>query len=113
MPTHQAFEIVTAVGEALDYAHRQGWLHRDVKPANILLSKPDADASRIVLADFGIARPSGDAAGLTATNMTMGTIPYAAPEQLLGERLDGRADQYALAVTAYQLLTGSLPFEHS
>jgi serine/threonine protein kinase len=113
MPIHEALRIITAVASALDYAHQQGCLHRDVKPSNILLSKPDTDASRIVLADFGIARPTHDVAGLTATNMTVGTISYAAPEQLMGEALDGRADQYALAVTAYQLLTGSLPFENS
>jgi serine/threonine protein kinase len=113
MPTHEALRIIAAIASALDYAHQQVCLHRDVKPANILVSKPDTDTSRIVLADFGIARPTHDVAGLTATNMTVGTISYAAPEQLMGEALDGRADQYALAVTAYQLLTGSLPFDNS
>ena len=75
-----------------------------------------ADASprrRILLADFGIARELGDISGLTATNMLMGTTAYCAPEQLQGLDLDGRADQYALGCTAFNLLTGSAPFQHS
>ena len=69
--------------------------------------------SEILLADFGIARWVDDASGLTGTNMTVGTVAYAAPEQLMGEQLDGRADQYALAATAYHLLTGTPLFQHS
>ncbi|OBI76458.1 serine/threonine-protein kinase, partial [Mycobacterium sp. E740] len=113
MPKQDVAAIVTAVADALDYAHQQGLLHRDVKPANILLARPESDDTRILLADFGIARWANDISGLTATNMTVGTVSYAAPEQLMGERLDGRADQYALAATAYHLLTGSPPFHHS
>ncbi len=88
-------------------------LHRDVKPANILLTDPDGQERRVYLADFGIARRMEDAAGLTATNMTVGTVAYAAPEQLRGEWIDGRADQYALACTAFHLLTGAPPYVHS
>ncbi|MGV0838352.1 protein kinase domain-containing protein [Mycolicibacterium thermoresistibile] len=88
-------------------------LHRDVKPANILLSDPHQRARRILLADFGIARGTFDRDGLTATNMTVGSVAYAAPEQLTGKPLDGRADQYALAATAFHLLTGTLPFSSS
>jgi serine/threonine-protein kinase len=106
----QAIEIVTAVASALDYAHEQGLLHRDIKPANILL---DQKRHRIFLADFGIARLIDDPAGLTATNMAVGTMAYAAPEQLRGESLDGRTDQYALACTAFDLLTGSPPYVDS
>ncbi|HUB56530.1 MAG TPA: serine/threonine-protein kinase PknH/PknJ [Mycobacterium sp.] len=114
LTTEQVARIVTAVASALDYAHKQGLLHRDVKPANIMLTHlDDADEQRVLLTDFGIARNLGDISGLTATNMTMGTVAYAAPEQLMGEDLDGRADQYALAATAYQLLTGSTPFPHT
>ncbi|MBU8812762.1 serine/threonine-protein kinase [Mycolicibacterium goodii] len=113
MPPHQVCEIVTAVANALDYAHQRDLLHRDVKPANILLAHPGTDDQRIMLADFGIARYASEASGLTATNVTVGTVSYAAPEQLLGNQLDGRADQYALAASAYQLLTGRTPFEHS
>ncbi len=113
MPPDEVLRIVRAVAEALDYAHRNQLLHRDVKPANILLSQPDSGDARILLADFGIARWVDDASGLTGTNMTVGTVAYAAPEQLMGEQLDGRADQYALAATAFHLLTGTPLFQHS
>jgi serine/threonine protein kinase, bacterial len=113
MPPDEALRIVTSVAEALDYAHQRGLLHRDVKPANILMSHPDSDDERVLLADFGIARWVDDATGLTGTNMTVGTVAYAAPEQLMGEQLDGRADQYALAATAFHLLTGTPLFQHS
>src|ERR1700757_1067860 len=109
----EAVPIIAAVGSALDYAHRRGLWHRDVKPANILLADPDGQERRVFLADFGIARRIEDATGLTATNMTVGTANYAAPEQLKGDPLDGRADQYALACTAFQMLTGAPPYEDS
>ena len=106
--------IITAVASALDYAHRQGLLHRDVKPANIMLTHVDDDGEqRILLTDFGIARSVDDISGLTTTNMTVGTVAYSAPEQLMGEEIDGRADQYALAATTYHLLTGLQLFAHS
>ena len=108
----EVVRIVTGVADALDYAHDHQMLHRDVKPANILIAQSNS-GSRALLADFGIARRVDDPGTLTATNMTVGTISYAAPEQLMGEPLDGRADQYALAATAFHLLTGSPPFEHS
>jgi serine/threonine protein kinase len=110
MPLNEAVPIITAVGSALDYAHYRGLLHRDVKPANILLTEPDGQGRQVYLADFGIARPIEDAAGLTETNITVGTVFYAAPEQLRGEAIDGRADQYALACTAFHLLTGVPPY---
>ncbi|WP_059019003.1 serine/threonine-protein kinase [Mycobacterium sp. M26] len=113
LPQRDVLNIVTSVAEALDYAHQRHLLHRDVKPANILLARLESGEQRIVLADFGIARWENEASGLTQTNMTVGTVSYAAPEQLMGRDLDGRADQYALAATAYHLLTGSPPFSHS
>ncbi|HJT92411.1 MAG TPA: serine/threonine-protein kinase [Mycobacterium sp.] len=113
MPKAEVAEIIAAVADALDYAHQRNLLHRDVKPANILLAHPESGDRRILLADFGIARWANDISGLTATNMTVGTVSYAAPEQLMGERLDGRADEYALAATAFHLLTGSPPFQNS
>ncbi len=113
LPQRDVLEIVTGVAEALDYAHQRHLLHRDVKPANILLSRLESGEQRILLADFGIARWDDDASGLTQTNMTVGTVSYAAPEQLMGRDMDGRADQYALAATAYHLLTGAPPFQHS
>ena len=114
MPQHLVTAIITAVASALDYAHKQGLLHRDVKPANILLTNVDDEHERrILLTDFGIARTVDDVSGLTATNMTVGTVNYTAPEQLMGEDIDGRADQYSLAATAYHLLTGTPPFRDS
>jgi serine/threonine protein kinase, bacterial len=113
MPEYHVSAIVTAVAAALDYANQRGLLHRDVKPANILLTEPEDGERRIMLADFGIARQLSDVSGLTATNMTVGTVSYAAPEQLMGADIDGRADQYALAATAFHLLTGAPPYQHS
>jgi serine/threonine protein kinase len=114
MPPADVAAIVTAVASALDYAHKQGLLHRDVKPANVMLTHTDDDGDRrILLADFGIARTMDDVSGLTATNMTVGTVAYCAPEQLMGEPVDGRADQYSLAATAYHLLTGNTVFPHT
>lgn len=108
MPADEVIPIVSAVAAALDYAHGQGTLHRDVKPANIFISAPDDSGnSRVLLGDFGIARDLADPAGMTATGMTLGTLAYSAPEQLNGDPLDGRADQYALAATAYHLLSGT------
>lgn len=114
MPVSMVTKIVTAVASALDYAHEQDLVHRDVKPANIMLSHGRGKTNqRILLADFGIARNISDIDGLTGTNMTVGTVGYAAPRQLMGEPIDGRADQYALAATTYHLLTGSRLFPDS
>ena len=112
LPPEDVVRIVSGVADALDYAHQQYLLHRDVKPSNILLAQSDSKFSRALLADFGIARSVADTADLTATNMTVGTVAYAAPEQLMGQALDGRADQYALAATAFHLLTGQQLFQH-
>ncbi len=112
LPPEDVVRIVSGVAEALDYAHQQQLLHRDVKPSNILLAQSNSKFSRALLADFGIARWVKDSAGLTATDMTVGTVAYAAPEQLMGHQLDGRADQYALAATAFHLLTGQQLFQH-
>ena len=101
MPVRDVCAIVTAVAGALDYAHQRGLLHRDVKPANILLTNPEDGQLRIFLSDFGVARRLNDISGLTATNLTVGTVLYAAPEQLMGADIDARADQYALAATAF------------
>ncbi|MBN3508307.1 serine/threonine-protein kinase [Mycolicibacterium nivoides] len=112
MPYQDVVEIVTAVAEALDVAHERNLLHRDVKPANILVTTPSGSARRrILLTDFGIAREADDASGLTETDVAIGTVAYVAPEQLAGKTLDGRADQYALAATAFHLLTGAALFD--
>jgi serine/threonine-protein kinase len=99
----EVLAIVTAVAGALDYGHHRGLLHRDVKPANILLTGRDDAEERILLSDFGVA--GGD--------LAFGTVGYAAPEQLTGDHIDGRADQYALAATAFHLLTGAPPVQYS
>ena len=112
MPKATVAEIISAVADALDHAHARGLLHRDVKPANILLGSA-SPRRRILLADFGIAREMGEISGLTATNMLVGTTAYCAPEQLQGRDLDARADQYALGCTAFNLLTGISPYQHS
>ena len=113
MPIGQVCAILEAVAGALDYAHDRGLLHRDVKPANILLTHPGDDDQRILLADFGVARHLGNISGITETNVAVGTVAYAAPEQLTGSNIDRRADQYALAATAFHLLTGAPPFQHA
>jgi len=110
-PVGEVLAILTAVGGALDEAHRRGLLHRDVKPANILLTGRGGEGEqRILLTDFGIARQFGEA-GVSA--IPVGTIGYTAPEQLTGAELDGRADQYALAATAFHLLTGAPPVQQA
>ncbi|MBU9762925.1 protein kinase [Mycobacterium sp. TNTM28] len=113
LPLPETVEIITAIAEALDYAHERNLLHRDVKPANILLTGPETARRRILLADFGVARRIDDVSGITATNMAVGSMAYSAPEQLLGQSMDGRADQYSLAASAFQLLAGHSPFHHS
>jgi serine/threonine-protein kinase len=112
MPASDAVAMVSPVADALDYAHERGVLHRDVKSANILLTDPQSPRQRVLLGDFGIARDLSESSRLTQTNMAVGTLLYTAPEQLMDMVVDGRADQYGLAVTAYELLTGSTPFEH-
>lgn len=102
MDTELATGIAAAVADALDYAHKRGLLHRDIKPANIILAHHDDPAERrILLTDFGIARELNTISGLTDTNMTLGTVAYTAPEQLMGQDIDSQADQYSLAATTY------------
>ena len=111
IPPADVVSIVASVADALDYAHGRKLLHRDIKPANILLGAPGDD--RVMLADFGVARWIDQASDLTGAEMTIGTVAYAAPEQLKGEVIDGRADQYSLAATAFHLLTGAAPFTNT
>ncbi|MFE3318938.1 serine/threonine-protein kinase [Nocardia sp. NPDC059195] len=106
----RALRITTEVGKGLDYAHRRGLLHRDVKPANFLLSNSDEDEERVFLTDFGVAKSTDDATELTQTGSFLATIAYAPPEQLSGAALDHRADIYSLACAFYKLLTGQNPY---
>ncbi|NEW52732.1 serine/threonine protein kinase [Nocardia cyriacigeorgica] len=110
MTPQRALRIVTEVGKGLDYAHRRGLLHRDVKPANFLLSAEQDEEERVLLTDFGVAKSSEDTTDLTQTGSFVATIAYAPPEQLSGGRLDHRADIYSLACAFYKLLTGQNPY---
>jgi serine/threonine protein kinase len=104
-------ELLTGIAEALDSAHHAGLVHRDVKPANVLVTTPGQPAGRqhAYLCDFGIARQSSSTL-TTATGEFLGTLQYAAPEQIQGQPVDGRTDQYALACVAYHCLTGQVPY---
>lgn len=108
MNPSRAMRIISEVGKALDYAHQRGVVHRDVKPANFLLSGGGED-ERVLLADFGIARALGDV-GLTATGSVLATLAYAAPEVLAGQQFDGRSDLYSLGCSLFRLLTGRNPY---
>ena len=98
-------KMLQQTADALDYTHARGVIHRDIKPGNIMI---DSTGTAKIM-DFGIARIT-DTRTVTPTGMVMGTVEYMAPEQILGETLDGRADQFALAVVAYQMMTGSTLF---
>jgi hypothetical protein len=106
----RAIAILRQVAEALDEAHRHGLVHRDVKPANVLIAIPSArQGEHAFLTDFGLVKPASDAS-LTRGGMFIGTRDYVAPELLMSNDADGRADQYGLACVLYQTLTGSVPF---
>jgi serine/threonine protein kinase len=102
-----AARLLEEVALALDYAHARGVIHRDIKPENILLERGSNSA---VVTDFGIARLM-EAAPATATGQVLGTVHYMSPEQVLGERLDGRSDVYSLGVVGFKAVTGQLPFD--
>jgi len=106
LDVEQAIDIVTQACRGLDYAHRHGVVHRDVKPGNLLVS----DAELVKLADFGIARAT-DQSSITQVGSVLGTAAYLAPEQARGEEAGPRADLYSLGVVTYQLLSGRLPYE--
>ncbi|MBM7367957.1 serine/threonine-protein kinase [Gordonia hydrophobica] len=101
--------LIRDVAAALDYAHRHHVIHRDVKPANILVRSAPTGPEALI-ADFGIAVPTVDATRITLIDSLVGSVEYAAPERLTDSGVDSRADQYSLGCTAFQLLTGELPF---
>ncbi len=105
----RAARIISEVASALDAAHSRGLVHRDIKPGNILVEGSGA-AEHVYLTDFGLARQIDATTGVTATGAFVGTLDYVAPEQIRGERVDARADVYALGCVLYELLTGNPPF---
>jgi serine/threonine protein kinase len=102
--------FISPVASALDAAHDAGLVHRDVKPANMLVDVGPHRPEHVYLSDFGVARGVVSSSGLTRAGQFLGTPDYAAPEQVSGQAVDGRADQYALACVAYTLLSGSVLF---
>ena len=106
----RAAAFLSPVASALDAAHRAGIIHRDVKPANILVDARPGQPDHVYLSDFGVSKTALSAAASTRTGQFLGTPDYAAPEQIQGRAVDGRVDQYALACVAFQLLTGTVPF---
>ncbi|MBU0703780.1 MAG: protein kinase, partial [Chloroflexi bacterium] len=106
LPPDEALSILRLLADALDYAHSRGLVHRDVKPGNVIVDP----AGQATLTDFGIARAARETR-LTATGAIIGTPEYMSPEQAKGLAVDARSDQYSLAVVAYEVLSGKVPFE--
>jgi hypothetical protein len=111
LPPARAAAIISPVASALDAAHAAGLLHRDVKPGNMLMDTAPGRPDHVYLSDFGLSKVATSvSAGLTGTGQFLGTLDYISPEQIAGKPADGRADQYALACSAFELLTGTPPF---
>jgi Protein kinase domain len=112
LDAEQALKILEPVALALDAAHAHGLVHRDVKPANILIQRSaDGAVQHVYLTDFGIAKSASFSGGLTGAGASIGTVGYMAPEQLEGREVTAQTDVYALAVTFYECLTGRIPFQ--
>jgi serine/threonine-protein kinase len=106
MPEKRAIEVIADACQALNFSHQHGIIHRDVKPANIMISKTGA----VKVMDFGIARAIADANSVTQTAAVIGTAQYLSPEQARGEKVDARSDVYSLGCVLYEILTGEPPF---
>ena len=113
LPPARVVSIVTQVASALDAAHSFGLVHRDVKPANMLLdaAASSGGADHVYLSDFGLSKQSLSSSGLTGTGQFLGTLDYVAPEQIEGRAVSGRTDLYALAGAAFEMLSGTPPFK--
>src|ERR1700722_14598357 len=110
LPVARAAAIVSAVASALDAAHAAGLVHRDVKPANMLVDTRPGRPDFVYLSDFGLTKGAQSSASQTETGPFMGTPPFCAPEQIQGGQVDARTDEYALACAAFMLLSGEPPF---
>jgi DNA-binding beta-propeller fold protein YncE len=110
MPPARVAMFVSAVASALDAAHYAGLVHCDVKPANMLVDRHEGRPDHVYLSDFGLSKAAMSSFRATGNGEFFGSVDYSAPEQIEGAALDGRADQYALACTAFELLTGTPPF---
>ena len=106
IPAKRAIEVIADACQALNFSHQHGIIHRDVKPANIMISKNGA----VKVMDFGIARALADANSVTQTAAVIGTAQYLSPEQARGEKVDARSDVYSLGCVLYEILTGEPPF---
>ena len=110
LDAERAVELVAQVGSALDAAHGRGLIHRDVKPANILVAHHSGRTDHAYLCDFGLAKHASTVSSLTGDRGIVGTVEYLAPEQIEGRPVDGRVDVYALGCVLYEMLTGEAPF---
>jgi hypothetical protein len=110
LPPGRALELLSPVASALDAAHAAGLVHRDVKPGNILVDERPGRPDHVYLADFGLSKGAAAGVSLTGAGDYLGTPNYSAPEQIQGQDVDGRADQYALACVAFELFTGRAPY---
>lgn len=110
LPAERVAAIISGVASALDTAHAAGLVHRDVKPTNMLLDTRVGRPDHVYLSDFGLSKGALSSADLTGVDRFMGTLHYCAPEQIQGRRVDARTDEYALACTAFELLSGRPPF---
>lgn len=110
LPAERTAAIISGVASALDTAHAAGLVHRDVKPTNMLLDTRVGRPDHVYLSDFGLSKGALSSADLTGVDRFMGTLHYCAPEQIQGRRVDARTDEYALACTAFELLSGRPPF---
>jgi serine/threonine-protein kinase len=110
LPVVQACHIISQVAAGLEAAHAHGLVHRDVKPGNILLDGAASFPGHAYLSDFGLSKRALSDSALTSTGQFLGTVDYIAPEQIEGRGVDGRTDEYALACTAFTMLTGAPPF---
>jgi serine/threonine protein kinase len=111
LPPDRVAAIISPVASALDAAHRAGLVHRDVKPSNMLMDVLPGRPVHVYLSDFGLSKAVASTSGMTAPGTVLGTLAYMSPERVGAQPVDGRADQYALACSAFELLAGAPPFQ--